>query len=76
MITEIWPRAIIVKPLLNPDPFLFSLLHVLPSETDPAKIHNDFSSATAYTNKFLKKLKVREGLSRPSLVTRHDTVGL
>ncbi len=40
--------------LLDPDGFVFPLLHVLPSETDRIKIHNAISSATAYTNKDLK----------------------
>jgi site-specific recombinase XerD len=50
--------------VLDPDAFIFPLLHVLPSETDRTKIHNAISSATAYTNKDLKKLRARAGLSK------------
>jgi integrase/recombinase XerD len=50
--------------LVDPDAFIFPLLHVAPIETDRAKIHNAISSATAYTNKDLKKLRVRAGLNK------------
>ena len=50
--------------LINPDAFVFPLLHVAPNETDRKKIHNAISSATAYTNKDLKKLRVRAGLDK------------
>ena len=47
---------------LDPDAFIFPLLHVAPKETDRMKIHKAISSATAYTNKDLKKIRVRAGL--------------
>lgn len=49
---------------LNPDTFIFPLLRIQPGETDRKKIHNAISSATAYTNKDLKKLRVRAGLNK------------
>ena len=50
--------------LIDPDAFIFPLLHVAPKETDRTKMHNAISSATAYTNKDLKKLRVRAGLNK------------
>jgi len=50
--------------VLNPDGFIFPLLRIEPNETDKKKIHNAISSATAYTNKDLKKLRVRAELSK------------
>lgn len=50
--------------VLNPDGFIFPLLRIDPTETDRKKIHNAISSATAYTNKDLKKLRIRAGLSK------------
>ena len=50
--------------LIDPSAFIFPLLHVAPGETDPMKMHNAISSATAYTNKDLKKLRVRAGLNK------------
>jgi integrase/recombinase XerD len=49
---------------LDPDAFIFPLLRLEPNETDRKKIHNAISSATAYTNKDLKKLRVRAGLNK------------
>jgi integrase len=49
---------------LNPDAFIFPLLRIEPAETDRKKIHNAISSATAYTNKDLKKLQIRVGLNK------------
>lgn len=49
---------------LNPDAFIFPLLRIEPAETDRRKIHNAISSATAYTNKDLKKLQIRAGLNK------------
>lgn len=49
---------------LNPGAFIFPLLRLEPSETDRKKIHNAISSATAYTNKDLKKLRIRAGLNK------------
>lgn len=49
---------------LNPDAFIFPLLHIEPTETDKRKIHNAISSATAYTNKDLKKLRIRAKLNK------------
>jgi len=49
---------------LNPDAFIFPLLRIEPAETDRRKIHNAISSATAYTNKDLKKLQIRVGLNK------------
>jgi len=50
--------------VLNPDAFIFPFLRITPEETDRRKIHNAISSATAYTNKDLKKLRVRAGLNK------------
>src|SRR5256885_2068317 len=50
--------------LIDPDAFIFPLLHVAPKETDRTKMHKAISSATAYTNKDLKKLRVRAGLKK------------
>ncbi|HEY6438265.1 MAG TPA: tyrosine-type recombinase/integrase, partial [Ignavibacteriaceae bacterium] len=58
------PQSKNCETLIDPDSFVFPLLHVLPDETDRTKIHNAISSATAYTNKDLKKLRVRAGLNR------------
>ena len=52
------------QPELNPDAFIFPLLRIEPDESDRKKIHNAISSATAYTNKDLKKLRVRAGLNK------------
>jgi site-specific recombinase XerD len=49
---------------INPDAFIFPLLRVEPNETDRKKIHNAISSATAYTNKDLKKLQIRARLNK------------
>jgi integrase len=48
---------------LDPNAFIFPLLHVVPSETDRTKIHKAISSATAYTNKDLKKLRLNKHIS-------------
>jgi integrase/recombinase XerD len=52
------------QPLVNPDAFIFPLLRLNPYETDRKKIRNAISAATAYTNKDLKKLRVRAGLDK------------
>ena len=49
---------------INPDTFIFPLLRLEPGERDRLKIHSAISSATAYTNKDLKKLRVRAGLNK------------
>ena len=49
---------------LNPDAFIFPLLRLEPEEIDWKQIHNAISSATAYKNKDLKKLRVRAGLNK------------
>ncbi|MEI9913241.1 MAG: site-specific integrase [Bacteroidota bacterium] len=49
---------------LNPDAFIFPFIRIGPGETDRKKIHNAISSATAYTNKDLKKLRVHAGLNK------------
>jgi site-specific recombinase XerD len=64
------------QPKINPDTFIFPLLHIEPSETDRKKIHNAISSATAYTNKDLKKLKIRAGLDKHISFIRPGIVGL
>ncbi|OJW81526.1 MAG: hypothetical protein BGO69_09070 [Bacteroidetes bacterium 46-16] len=47
-----------------PDSFIFPLVHLDPCETDRHTIHNAISSATSYTNKDLKKLRILAGLSK------------
>lgn len=49
---------------LKPEEFIFPLLKLNPHETDRKKNHNAISAATAYTNKDLKKLKVRARLDK------------
>lgn len=46
------------------DSYIFPLLKIHPNEKDPLKIHNAISSATAYTNKDLKKLSELAGINK------------
>ncbi len=49
---------------INPKAFIFPLLRIDYTDTDKKRIHNAISSATAYTNKDLKKLKDMAGLNK------------
>lgn len=49
---------------INPQSFIFPLLRLDYTDTDKKRIHNAISSATAYTNKDLKKLKDMAGLNK------------
>ena len=42
----------------DPESFIFPLLNIKPDETDKLKLFNAISSATAYTNKNLRKISV------------------
>lgn len=43
---------------LDPESFIFPLLNIPPDETDKLKLFNAISSATAFTNKSLRKIGV------------------
>jgi len=49
---------------VNPESFIFPLLKVNESETDPRIIHNAISSATAYINKDLKTITKKAKIAK------------
>lgn len=49
---------------VHPRSFIFPVIRLDYFETDKRKIHNAISSATSYTNKDLRKIKVLAGLSK------------
>jgi len=49
---------------IHPDTFIFPLIKLRPKETDRKAIHNAISSATAYTNKNLRKISALAGITK------------
>jgi len=50
--------------IIHPDGFIFPLLKISPKETGRKIIHNAISSATAYTNKDLRKIRALAGINK------------
>lgn len=50
--------------VIHPDTFIFPLVKLQPKETDRKAIYKGISSATAYTNKNLRKISALAGISK------------
>jgi integrase/recombinase XerD len=55
--------------VIHPDTFIFPLIKLSLKEKDRRIIHNAISSATAYTNKSLRKISALAGISKPFVVS-------
>lgn len=49
---------------LDPESFIFPLLNIQPDETDKLKLFNAISSATAFTNKSLRKIGILANINK------------